>query len=512
MSGIEMIALGDATLKSTEADMAVMRHMGKRQQLQRIFGFFPTLALSLTLLASWEALASGFAAGLSNGGPVVIVYGMILTIIGTLALAASLSEMASICPISGAQYHWTFLFAPSSAAAFITWMQGWITVFAKQATATSIVFLTATQIQGVIILNYDTYVPQGWHGTLLMWAVLLTLLVTNVWGIRFLPMIELIGGICHVVFYVMVLVTLVVLAPRSSASFVFTEFVNGGQWASDGVSWCVGLLTVVYCFVGFDGAIHMSEEVKDSATTIPKVIMLTILINGTLAFGFAICLLFTLGNIKEILSTNTGYPIIAIFYQATGSKAAATAMMAGIIIIAFSSGFALLASVSRLTFAFARDGGMPFSAFFAYRRHHAPVAVNIGSTIALYAVLSLSSLALYVSYLIPISLLVIKRLRKQEVQFGPFNLGRWGLWINLFAVAFGIFIIIFLPFPAQPNVDASALNWAGPLFGFLLLLALADWLFRGRFYYKGPSQEIGGAEELKYDNGVEISAQHAKSR
>ncbi|TKA64498.1 hypothetical protein B0A55_12334 [Friedmanniomyces simplex] len=407
-------------------------------------------------------------------------------------------------------------------------MQGWITVFAWQATATSIVFLTATQIQGVIILNYDTYVPQGWHGTLLMWAVLLTLLVTNVWGIRFLPMIELIGGICHVVFYVMVLVTLVVLAPRSSASFVFTEFVNGGQWASDGVSWCVGLLTVVYCFVGFDGAIHMSEEVKDSATTIPKVIMLTILINGTLAFGFAICLLFTLGNIKEILSTNTGYPIIAIFYQATGSKAAATAMMAGIIIIAFSSGFALLASVSRLTFAFARDGGMPFSAFFAYvdPHYHIPLRsvglvsvvimllslINIGSTIALYAVLSLSSLALYVSYLIPISLLVIKRLRKQEVQFGPFNLGRWGLWINLFAVAFGIFIIIFLPFPAQPNVDASALNWAGPLFGFLLLLALADWLFRGRFYYKGPSQEIGGAEELKYDNGVEISAQHAKSR
>ena len=93
---------------------------------------------------------------------------------------------------------------------------------------------------------------------------------------------------------------------------------------------------------------------------------MTILINGTLAFGFVIALLFTLGNIKEVLSTNTGYPIMAIFYQATSSKAAATAMMSGLIIIAFSSGFALLASVSRLTFAFARDGGMPFSNFFAY--------------------------------------------------------------------------------------------------------------------------------------------------
>lgn len=175
---------------------------------------------------------------------------MILTIIGTLALAASLSEMASICPIAGAQYHWTFMFAPPRVAPFITWMQGWITVFAWQATAMSIVFLTATQIQGVIILNYDNYVGVGWHGTLLCWAVIVVFIVTNIWGYRLLPIIELIGGICHIVFYVMILVTLVILAPRSPTSFVFTDFNNGGGWASDGVSWCVGLLTVVYCFVG----------------------------------------------------------------------------------------------------------------------------------------------------------------------------------------------------------------------------------------------------------------------
>ena len=45
-------------------------------------------------------------AGLYNGGPVALVYGMILTLTGVFALAASLSEMASMCPISGAQYHW----------------------------------------------------------------------------------------------------------------------------------------------------------------------------------------------------------------------------------------------------------------------------------------------------------------------------------------------------------------------------------------------------------------------
>jgi len=41
-------------------------------------------------------LVSGFYAGLYNGGPVSLVYGFILAFFGTLSLAASLAEMASM--------------------------------------------------------------------------------------------------------------------------------------------------------------------------------------------------------------------------------------------------------------------------------------------------------------------------------------------------------------------------------------------------------------------------------
>lgn len=142
------------------------------------------------------------------------------------------------------------MFAPKSSAAFITWMQGWITVFAWQATATSVVYLAATQIQGLMILNYPGYHAERWHGTLLMWAIISLMLIINIWGIRLLPMVELIGGICHIVFFIMILITLVVLSPRQPASFVFTEFINSSGWSSDTVSWCIGLLTVVYSLVG----------------------------------------------------------------------------------------------------------------------------------------------------------------------------------------------------------------------------------------------------------------------
>lgn len=110
----------------------------------------------------------------------------------------------------------------------------------------------------------------------------------------------------------------------------------------------------------------MSEEVRKASTTIPKILVLTIVINGALAFAFLIGLLYSIGDVTAALNTNTGYPIIEIFYQATQSTKAATAMMAGIIIIAFCSTFGILASVSRLTWAFARDGGLPFSEFFSY--------------------------------------------------------------------------------------------------------------------------------------------------
>jgi amino acid transporter len=149
---------------------------------------------------------------------------------------------------------------PYQSAELIPLSSGWITVFAWQATATSITYLTATQIQGLIILNYDEYEPQRWHGTALMIAVLLSFVCTNIWGMRLLPAIELIGGILHITLFIVIVVALVILAPRSSSEFVFTGFINEGGWQNDGVSWCIGLLTVVYCFVGMALSFTLNGE------------------------------------------------------------------------------------------------------------------------------------------------------------------------------------------------------------------------------------------------------------
>ena len=121
--------------------------------------------------------------------------------------------------------------------------------------------------------------------------------------------------------------------------------------------------------------------------------------------------------------------------------------------------------------------------------------IVIGSTAAFNAIISLSTLALYVSYIIPIVLLIIKRFRKEPVQWGPWRLGRWGLAINIFAVGYAIFIIIFLPFPPILPVTWSNMNYSGLIFGLVLIFALVDWFTFGRKRWHGPTVKFLGTED-----------------
>lgn len=83
-----------------------------------------------------------------------------------------------------------------------------------------------------------------------MWAVMALTLVLNIYGIRILPYFESVAGICHVLFFFALLIPLVYLAPQNPASFVFATFENKGGWKQDGISWCIGLLTVTFPLVG----------------------------------------------------------------------------------------------------------------------------------------------------------------------------------------------------------------------------------------------------------------------
>lgn len=51
-----------------------------------------------------------------------------------------------------------------------------------------------------------------------------------------------------------------------------------------GLATLVGLITPVTAFLGADAAVHMAEELKNASKTLPRVMVWTSIVNGSLGF------------------------------------------------------------------------------------------------------------------------------------------------------------------------------------------------------------------------------------
>jgi hypothetical protein len=116
--------------------------------------------------------------------------------------------------------------------------------------------------------------------------------------------------------------------------------------------------------------------------------------------------------------------------------------------------------------------------------------INIGNTAAFSAIVGLATVALYFTYLMPIILLVMRRLRGDSIHFGPWRLGRFGLWINLFSIVYLVFTSFFMFFPSSIPVTVENFNWTSVVFVGVLVISLISYWTYGRRLYKGPVKEI----------------------
>jgi choline transport protein len=123
------------------------------------------------------------------------------------------------------------------------------------------------------------------------------------------------------------------------------------------------------------------------------------------------------------------------------------------------------------------------------------ILINIASTSAIYAILSLNNLALYTSYFQIIGSFFVFKIRGGRPAWGPFKLGKWGYAINIYAMCFLTFIIVWLPFPPYLPVSADNMNYSGPIFGIFLCGALVDWFFWGHKRFAVPTKRSVFTEE-----------------
>ncbi|KAI4241957.1 MAG: hypothetical protein L6R42_011146, partial [Xanthoria sp. 1 TBL-2021] len=112
-------------MKSLDSDAQKLATMGSSQDLRRNQSVLSVLGVGFGLTNSWFGISTALVTGINSGGPVLIVYGIILIALISTCVGISLSELASAYPNAGGQYLWTSELAPRRYANYASYLTGW---------------------------------------------------------------------------------------------------------------------------------------------------------------------------------------------------------------------------------------------------------------------------------------------------------------------------------------------------------------------------------------------------
>lgn len=361
-------------------------------------------------------------------------------------------------------------------------------------------------IVGIVSLYHPTYSPEPWHQFLIYLAYTFIMAALNAFANSLLPFInQFAGGWSIAGFAIISITVLACAAPEyNSAEFVFTDFRNTTGWPN-GVAWLLGLLQGALSLTGFDATAHMVEEIPNAAVEAPKLMIYCIAMGMGTGFIFLMVLLFVAGDIDQIIESGAG-PIGAILLHATGSRTATVCLQIFPLACLLLAGISIMTTSSRMTWAFARDGGLPFSRYFAKVHKGLDVPLNsiglttlvvvvigcifLGSSAAFNAIVSASVVALGVTYGMPPAINVLRG-RKMLPPTRPFKLPEAVGWtVNIVGILYTILTTILFVFPPALPVSGSSMNYCVVAFAIVVIISLIQWFVDGRNNYSGPTVDI----------------------
>lgn len=124
--------------------------------------------------------------------------------------------------------------------------------------------------------------------------------------------------------------------------------------------------------------------------------------------------------------------------------------------------------------------------------------INIGSTQAFNAVVSLVVAGFLGSYVVPISLLLYTRIQNpSSLRWGPWAMGRLGVACNVSALIWTIIVFFFSFWPTVVPVDKTSMNYSSLLWGGTTLFGIVFYVVYGKRTWVGPIIETSVVEQLR---------------
>ncbi|CBF86537.1 hypothetical protein AN2287.2 [Aspergillus nidulans FGSC A4] len=414
----------------------------------------------------------------------------------------AMADLASAMPTAGGLYFWTHYFSGEKWKRPLSFVVGYSNTIGLIGGVCSIDYGFATMLLAIISIardgNWSASRPIV-YGTYVGCVVVHGLIAT--FFARIMPKIQ---SACIVTNVGLVVATVLALpigkavngGTINSGSYVFGQLENYTTWPS-GWAFVLAWLSPIWTIGAFDSCVHMSEEATNAARAVPL---------GFLSLAVIAAVINT--DLEAVMGTAFGQPMAQIYYDCLG-KAGALGFMAVVAAVQFFMGLSLVVAASRQSWAFSRDGALPFSSFFRHvskRIRYQPVrmvwgvvaaAITIGllcliNAAASNALFSLAVAGNDLAWLMPI----LCRLVWGEDRFHPgvFYTGRLSKPIAVTAVVYLSFAILLCMFPTLgPNPNPDDMNYTVVINGALWGGALLYYMLYARKTYKGPQTTVHGS-------------------
>jgi amino acid transporter len=523
-------------------DVEDLRKLGYAQQLFREMGGFSNFAISFSIISILTGAILLYGYGLKFAGPIINTVGWPVVSLFTLCVAASMAELASVYPTAGGLYFWAYRLGGRAWA----WVTAWLNMIGQVTATAGINVAAAIYIIGALtrILNIpaDTQIPlfgslTNWYFQLFV-MLLLTIpqVLINIFGIRATARLNDFSVWWHIGGVILIALLLTIFgSSHNDLAFLFksTTVVNPLDASSAEISqghiapalvmgefripsplfaafpaladlyraapfalvFVLAMLQAQWTYTGYDASAHTAEETVMARLNSAWGIFLSVAVSAIVGYILLLVLTWCIPNGDIAKTATDAYPVLYIVYENLG-KFFANSIAIIIGVAMWLCGASSITSMSRMWYAFARDGGMPGSQILSrvsprYRTPVASILITSALTILICAyaaafsvVTSISTVTLYLAYVIPVYLNWRNRRRNRGEFASPataaWNLGRWAPLVNIIAILWTAFIAVIFSLPPNELVLWSLL--------LLALLLVTYWLVSARTHFKGPTR------------------------
>jgi urea carboxylase system permease len=475
---------------TSAADSDELAGFGYRQELDRSLSSFSSFAAGFSYISILTGVFELFGFGFANGGPAVW-WSWLIVLAGQMAVALCFAEMAGQFPLAGSVYQWSKRIASDA----VSWMTGWILIIGSIVTVAAVAvawqvvlpqvsvhlqFVGSTAAIRAANAGYYT-TPDGAKNALILGAILVIFAtIINLLGVKVMAMLNNIGVIAELIGSTVLIILLVFHFHRGPGVVGHTLGTGAGHsWGYFGAFLIAGIMSA-YVMYGFDTAGTLAEETNNPRRAAPMAIIRAL---ATAALIGGLLILFALMSVRSIHDKNIGLlGLPYIIKQALGNTTGNVFLIDSALAITVCT-LAVVTACIRMLFSMARDGRLPFGNAIAHvsGRRRVPIVpalfvgacslillvINIANQKAFLTLTSVAIIMFYLPYLAVTGSMLVRRLRGQwpRPEHGPyFNMGRWGLPVNILAVVYGTLVAFEIAWPRTAVYGTGAYRFGAYIF------------------------------------------------